>query len=707
MAPWKSSAALGTARRGRAVAALCVLLLAAAVTALAGVRVAGALALVWAVFSLPGFCLLGRPRSLQGLALGMVTGLAVSSLALFAVGLGGAELTARVGLAVPLALALATFAARHSLAPAPLKPHVVKGEVLEETGHDRAAIAAAVVGLACLVLPALFGVGRLVDGAHRYVPFFCADLFKQAAYVGALASGSLPPGDPFSGGAPLNYYWLAFVAPATALELAGSAVRAIDVLRVQVLFTGITFVVLLFAVCRRAGASALAALGAVLLGVLSPTLDGIAALLLSPWLSYRTLVQQVNQEALDLTDFFGAPSHFAASTLYRLSLYVPQHQLAIALCLGWFLLAEEPRDRARTVASVLLIVALPLTSLLVAPSALFAMALARLFMLARASVELRRSSRIGALVELGAVLVAGGALLAGRVVAPAVDIAAVRGLAVSGVDAALRWAYFPVQLVTSFGGVGGLGVLGAVLAFRASSSNLARSVAAALLLSGLAGLVSGEALPRKTELSVNLELKASFIAATGAVIGCAVALDRLRALGAGARRLALVSALLVALGLPGAVHDQLFHGTFLFDPLARQRFHVAVPAADLAALDWARRATPRHARFLQLPRPSFLWGGPDTWVPIFGGRAVPAAPRASQRDELALRRAELVFSTESAAEARKTLRELGADYVYLSAALDPRRYGELVARFASAPADFRRVYAGEGVSIWQVLPGAL
>jgi hypothetical protein len=457
---------------------------------------------------------------------------------------------------------------------------------------------------------------------------------------------------------------------------------------------------------RRLGARPSAAAWATLLGFASLNLDGLAALLSGGYRHFGQLVQLQNLEPLDLTLLLGAPDRFAASTLYRLCLYVPQHQLAILLLLVWAYLSLRPDAHAAVLraARIAVVAVLPLVSLLIAPAALAVIVLARLAMLFLDRTTPAQRTRAELMVEASAFAAALCLIRAGEVLGAAGDNRAAFDLLHADRGATSRFAWLLPQLFTSFGGLVILGFLGAGRSFASSAQGgLARVLPLALLSGGFGSVVVSELLLPRSDLRINLELKSSFVSWVGLVIGSALLFQALSRPSPALRKSFVAAACLLVLGLPSIVADVLWHSQWPWDGPLRKRWQVAVPEADMVALDWARKHLPQAARFVQRPSASFLEGGVDAWVPVFAGRPVVVAPRAAVRRAPRLEQARSLFRSPNVGEASRLARELGAEYVYLSYALAPDEYAPMLRVLAADTRRFRLLYSTGQASIWHVL----
>jgi hypothetical protein len=670
-----------------------------------GARGAVALLLAGCVLALPGFALLGRPRCTVAVWLTALTGIALSSAGIVVAGSLGFSFLPRTWLLTSLLVSAMAIAWRRYLITPQQDSAISDGGFAHHPRDTVALLCVVGLGLA-LSAPALLAVGVSIDGAQRFGAFFCADLFKHAAYTGALASGPLPPVDPFSAGDPLRYYWLSYVLPAAALQVAGSPVRAIDLLLGQTLLQTFALSTLLFGLARRLGAGPAAAAAATLLGFASLNLDGLAALFDAPYADMRELVQIQNLESLDLTLLFGAPDRFAASTLYRLCLYVPQHQLAILLLLVWAHLSLRPDAHVVRVraARMAVVAVLPLVSLLVAPAAFAVIALTRLAMFFTDRSAPAQRMRAELIVEAIAFAAALLLIRAGEMLGAAGDTRAAFDLVQSDRGPTARLFWFLPQLFTSFGGLLLFCCVGAWRSLaNPSRSGMVSVLPLALLGGGFGCLFVSELLLPRSDLRINVELKASFVAWIAMVISSALAFQELHRSSGAVKTTFVAAALVLGLGLPSIAADVLWHSQWPWDGALRKRWHVAVPRADMTALDWAREHLPAGARFVQRPSPSFLEGGVDAWVPIFAGRPVVIATRATVLRAPRLEQARRLFRSTDVGEASRLARELGSEYVYLSFALDPDHYARMLLVLGADARLFRLVYSAGQASIWRVM----
>ena len=177
--------------------------------------------------------------------------------------------------------------------------------------------------------------------------WFNADGFKHLGHVQSLVTLGLPARDIFGAGEPLSYYWLFYVIPATSAALNDNAAGS---LIASGLVQTFGFWILIYGLLRSAGANARWAALLALVAWLSPTPDGFVALAGSEW-SFAKVATQINVEGI-------GSGLLNAFPLFRLSLYVPQHQLMLAGLLSWAVLTVCRRDELRGAVHILSVVPL-------------------------------------------------------------------------------------------------------------------------------------------------------------------------------------------------------------------------------------------------------------------------------------------------------------------------------------------------------------
>lgn len=118
----------------------------------------------------------------------------------------------------------------------------------------------------------------LEDGDLLVRAFYNADGFKHLGHMQAVAALGLPAQDFFGGGGPLAYYWFFHVIPTLGAVLHGNAAQALVAGGLVQVFA---FWIVVYGLVRAAGANRPWAAAFTLIGFLSPSLDGLTALIIS------------------------------------------------------------------------------------------------------------------------------------------------------------------------------------------------------------------------------------------------------------------------------------------------------------------------------------------------------------------------------------------------------------------------------------------
>ena len=661
-------------------------LLAAGLLAGVALAVARPLALVvslavWLLLSLPGLVFFGtRPgQGPAAVALASAVGVASSVMAVAVIGCLFGRYSLALVLGAVAALAIAARAARSRIGtPWP-------------RDEDRAWTSAStvvVVLLALIALPYAF-VGHASAGGFAYRPFFQADFFKHMGYTHSVLLGALPPEDAFAAGSTLHYYWLAYLIPATVVRASREVVTAQEAVLLTGLWQSAVLALLLSGVARRLCGRPVAAALAATLGFLALSPDGLAALVLRA--SGRVAAGvDLNPESVDLFNFV-LPFRLDVNGLGRLCLYVQQHQLALIFFLGWALLATlaEERERgSRSVCKVLLLLPMLGTSLLVGAAATLVILASEAGL---SGPRLRRSALFAAAAAAGAAWAAGIGMFEGAQAERLLSSAAAP-LPVRVIHA---FCLGP-QLVTNCGGPGLLGAWGALLLFRRADLPVpARRMSAAGLAVASAAMLLGRLLPFPL-VRFEVDLKTSYVLGVCCVLGASAVLARLRELWPRHRGFLASCGVLLALGLPSPVLDVLWHVDLEGASTTR------VPAGDMEALRFIRTHLPREAVVQGYPYEHFV--DRDVWVPIFGGRAVAAAPRGTSGGDERVRRAAALFDETDAAVVSRRATELGIDYLYVHGTMGVERAARLTHVLDGAPERFERAYANDEAAVWRLIP---
>ncbi|MCJ1962151.1 hypothetical protein [Novosphingobium mangrovi (ex Hu et al. 2023)] len=503
------------------------------------------------------------------------------------------------------------------------------------------------------------GAVRLMDGELVVRAWFNADGFKHLGHVNALALMGLPARDIFAAGDPLAYYWLFYTIPACAAALGADPFGA---LVAQGLIQTLVFWVILHGLLRQAGASPNWAMGIALIGWLSPSPDGLFALLRTGG-DLSAAATQINIEGVNGGFLNGYP-------LFRASLYVPQHQFMLLGLLSWGVIFAATREQISPLlkrVSVLPLICAGAVSTLLGVACLGVYGLARLCD--------TRTGLTRRVFEIGAVgLCALAVPLLFGIVGP--------GAGDSGLDspifAAARmrpepWVRLLLALpglvllfgVSLFGLVGLREVL--VRQMRRRSLEPIVVLTSAICGVGMAVLL-GSTLIGSARIAQEMQLRVAILTSCGLTIACVWLVCN----GPRADRRALLSVglPLLILGMASPVLDTLWHVASV------RKWQLRVPADDLAVLAAVRKDTARDAVFLQYPALPFVSLGPDVWIPILAGRQVLVSPRATHW----ARRAPQYDAALRFFDERGALPEGDYDYVYLSRSLHPDSYEEVMAR---------------------------
>lgn len=638
------------------------------------------------LLGMPGIALIARNpclRSAAGMATALLAGVAASLLAIATVG----SLLDRFDLLLVLACSLAVTLP------------IYRGTLSRHAEGNAASalpwlLVAVTLPLATSCLP-LLDVGREVGDGFVYRPFFNADFFKHLGITQAIANGHLPPVDPFGAPDRVHYYWLQYLVPATALALSSGAADPTDTLLFVSALQTALLASCLFGLAHRISGSPRISCLVVTLGFASLSLDGLALLFAHPELPWSEVARTENMEAGDLTAALGAPYHVAASTFFRLSLYIPQHQLTLALFCAWLLLGVQealPSARARVLRWPLLM-ALPATSLLMGvPLLLLGGALGVIN-------EEKGKRWQWALPVLAALALP---LVLGMVeINSASRVAGSQFIEAAGAPLWLRLALMPAQWITSFGFIAPVGGLGAWLLLRRDRRSEIGQVPAALIVTCAAGYAAGELLGFGP-IRIDSQLKLSFLFQLGLLLGTAHLFGQWHTLTAAAKRLVAWSTPLLFFGLLSPIADLNWHRCAADDCRRAPTEATVIPADDHLALAWMRQNLPRAALVQQRPEPHFLAGGRDVWVPVFSGHALAASSRGTAVTHEKLAIAASLFTPQPADQLAEQARILGLTHIYLTRALDPQRYQALREQYG-ANRHLKLVYENKGVTLWQLL----
>lgn len=633
-------------------------------------------------FSLPGLALLGFTNPLTrpvATAIHASVGIAMSLLVLLGAGLTYGRLSPGLTIATIGFLALVCL----------LVPRTKGGSTNNIHAGSADPAWLTIILIAGMLLLPLTGADAMTTEEPSYRPFFNADFFKHLAIAQTIAIGNIPPIDPFGASGSLRYYWLQHLIPATGLQWFPGTDPFQLMIAIGLVQT-ILLTVLLFGMAERASGSPQAALIAVFLGISGLSLDGLAAVLDNPSLHWIDIASNVNQEALDLTTPIGAPYHIAATTLFRLCLYLPQHQLCAAFFLACMLIGLDSSTQRTLLARAALILTMPALSLLLGIPSVVSLLLIAL--------SVRPQMQVAATVLLLLGLSLFIPLATGML-----DLGHVQHIASETWDTAKeasllnRLIWFPPQLLTS---IGVILLVGCWVFFLPNAIRIDIKILALPLALSLAGYIFAETFLHAGRLRLDLELKLSLLACLALVPLTAVWIE---SASSGQIRTwqAVGPAILAIVGSISLFHDLWWHSRFAAD-LDTSGMTITIPSADMAAQRWIKSHLPPNAVIQQYPESPFLIsGGRDTWIPVFAGRRIAASQRGTNTTPEQLSNARKLFDPIAPHEVSRKALLLGAEYLYLSRSLTPEGYRRIRQAW-DEDRQLRRIYELDGVSVWQV-----
>jgi hypothetical protein len=694
------------AKAGYSLAAIIAVLSYSTLIAGITATIAMVLATIW--LGAPGFVIFGHKKTFSNPERSsaiLLTGIALSLLGITLVGSLFDHFSFFLALSISpiLCMLLGYFQAHGARSQEQTEDSLHSNHKGADIGEIRLLWLSVLIVLALLYLP-FIGVGAITEQGATFRPFFNADFFKHLAISNSFLAGHLPPIDPFGATGRLHYYWMQHLLPATALAAAPGLLEPGKVLLAAGIMQTVLMTMLLFGLARRFSGHALAAFVAVLLGIASLSMDGLAAQLLYPTQPWLEVMQTINMEGLDFSELYQIPYHVSGSTLYRLQLYIPQHQLCASFFLAYIFMEKEVRQTgaASSIAGSALLIALPATSILLGVPMLAVVAIMTLVHYLRSRTRPPLSIFVALFIAF-VLPISTGMLEFGFANNQMTGVSGVANS--SGLPERLAW--LPLQWLTTFGPLALLACIGWWWLQAAPERTDDADILSSMLFVSFLGYVAAEWLLQLGRLRVDAELKLSFIASIANIFGSAVFFAGMRQ-SEGHRRTGrlLLFALFpfFLLGMLSPIHDAVWHSCLKQACANGPGEATTIPASDLEAMDWARKNTRPDAVFQQRPEADFLAGGRDVWVPVFAGRAVLASRRGTNTTPGLLNQTSSLFDPKGKAEVGKLARILGIDYLYLSRAIDPSNYDQDFLRF-SRQSDLIKVYSNNGVSIWKVQKG--
>ena len=548
--------------------------------------------------------------------------------------------------------------------------------------------------LLLLIVPAVFVLpyknlgGRDEAGNRYYRAYFTADFVWHTALTAELTKFAMPPINPYIGDRTIQYYWTYFLFPAAVAAEGPQPLQDIENdLKVNALSSGLLFVSAIVLITWIASHSVPGTVLAVLVAVLAASAEGLyAAVELLARGRPLSGLKYLNIDAISAWEFSG----LRVDSLVRSMWYNPQHSVSAALGL----------------------LALPVAGVSGVAAPAGAIALAGLAL----ALSTAFNPLIGGLFSLiyGSVVLA-DALRSRQLLAPFRHV-----VAAVLVGAAVLWC-IANDMVEGAAGVVLFGVGG-----YAKNSPLATILVSLgpLLLPAAVGLwpaapierrlwpcLAGATLGLLVFYLVRLSVEGSYI---GFRAGQILQLTLPGLAGQGFAhcwkwrpRIAVSLAILVmAIGLPTTLID-IYNAQDIGNREMGPGFRwtVSLTPEEQEAFSWIRTQTPAHAIVQMDPNAH----GRETWslIPTFAWRRMAAARPISLMNipdyEARSREAHAIYAGNSAADAARTARELGIDYLYVGPAESRLNSVKALGKFDQRPDLFRPVFANARTRIYEVL----
>lgn len=507
------------------------------------------------------------------------------------------------------------------------------------------------LGLASLGL----AVENATDGGLFIHSWYNADWFKHLGHVNAVANQGLPARDIFGNGERLHYYWLAYVLPGAGTALAGHTWAAL--VAANTVVTAL-FALTFYGLIRLTQCPPWIAFGAVTLGLF------ITA---PPQFFIETLF------GIGLDALLSMPTVPKGPALLAIPQYIPQHTLAAAVFMSWALLRSPTSEKsAITYAGALA----ALASLLAISTLLGAMLLTTYGLV---QLWRRRWSAAPELVFVGVAAAAMVLLL--EVLNPGSPSSALASPLFGNVDASPWYARATRGIVdlVSFTGPALLAGVYMLSLWKPSdeAERYARELTIALIGAAfLCAIVSRLLAPSR--VAIETGIRAVILTGIAVPIVGAWSFQFLRHLSAPRRRLGVALLLtLILIAIPCAyVRMSWLHNR-------DDRYTTYVSPDDRSILTSLRRSSDPADSVWQYPEPPVLAAdhGHDAWAATLAGRTVPNSLRATDFEKA---KPFIQLSTRYFA-GEEVMIPSTVDWVYLSRALHPASYDELVDRLRSDP----------------------
>jgi hypothetical protein len=568
--------------------------------------------------------------------------------------------------------------------------------------------------LLLLLVPAVFVLpfrnlgAQDADGNRFYRAYFTADFIWHTALTAELTKYEMPPINPYLGDRTIQYYWTYFLVPAVIANEGPPPLRDVEtVLKLNALCSGLLFVGSLILVTWSASLSVAGTVFAVILAVVAASAEGLYA----SWdlaSAGRPLagLTNLNIDAISAWEFSG----LRIDSLVRSMWYNPQHSVSAALGM----LALPVAGNAGVAVHPFGIV---IAGLALAFSTMFNPLIGALFSIVYGIViaaDAIARRQFAAVLRHAAAALLVGVAIAWCIANDMVEGAA--GVVLYGLGGYARNAPIATMMVS----------LGPLLLPAVLSAWLLRDPARAghpmpenadaneprlprRLWPSIAGTLIGFLVFYLLRLSVEGSwfgfragqlLQLALPGLAGALFG-RLWLSRWRVTATG------FAAVFILIGLPTTVID-VYNAQDIGNRRVSPggfRWTITLTPEEQEAYRWIRTNTPpdaivqmdpiAHARETWSQLPTFAWRRMAAGRPI----SLMNIPDYDERS----RRAHRMYASKDAAAAAALARELRIDYIFVGPDEQRANPAGSVAKFASRPDLFSRVFANDRTAIYEVL----
>lgn len=512
--------------------------------------------------------------------------------------------------------------------------------------------------------------------------WYNADWFKHLGHVHALTNFGLPAADIFGGLDRLHYYWLFYVHPAFGASLHGDVINALAAYYfVEIFF----FWLLLIAIFEMIGLSWKKATLIAVYGWMIFTASGF-------WLIQDSLRNNISlwYNVINIQ----AGNGF----LSALNTFIPQHMYMMAGFLSFAMVWANTHQQDRSLRF------LALTPVICAGAISTLMGVTVVTVACATIILSSKTMFVRNALICGAVGIASfGVVLGLQVIDLSFGGDALSSPAFAGETlsqtASERAMIEAMRQVILFGPGLWIGIFGVYFGLREGAREHRH-----ILIFGALAILVGMMMPvvasfatDDTRIVQELRYRNGYPVTIGALIGTAFLIKEFAM--PGWKRAVIVAsvALTAILSAPSNWLNFIWHGW------SAPQWQIVIGDDDMDALDYLAKKSQPTAMVLQFPAPPFVVNqSPDTWVPIFAGRPVPASYRSTNwpTAEPQVKAAQDFYTMND-----KPVPE-GVDWIYLSRALHPDSYDSLVKRL-SGDTTFSRDYCRDNACLFRRKGAAL